>query len=184
MATIAGFYYGLVSAMVLAVLYLAVHGRRVLGMLRDGAQTASIGLGMGVGVASRLARIPVDAEQRERPHRETEGVLCRMDPGSQRRRSSDLCDARRLSVGRSDPVRRGLCARLSALDDHRLRGVGAHAEASLRPWGVAALVSLVMGLGRCCSGATGSRSQDDRCRCPSTGRRFWAQTSPSPTRSV
>ena len=32
---------------------------------------------LGVGVAPRLARIPVDAEQRERPHRETEGVLCR-----------------------------------------------------------------------------------------------------------
>lgn len=149
MATIASFYYGLVSAMVLAVLYLAVHGRGVLGVLRDGARTASIGLGTWV-LVSLPAWLAFQWTLNSgnalivRPKAFSAGWILdhnAVDPRTY------VMPGDFQSV---DLTQYGEAFVHTAYLRWTIIGFavwGLIRRASLRPWGIAALVSLVMGLG-------------------------------------
>ena len=149
MATIASFYYGLVSAMVLAVLYLAVHGRRVLGVLRDGARTASIGLGTWV-----LVSLPAWLAFQWTLNSENALIV----------RPKAFSAGWILDHNAVDPRTYVMPGDFQSVDLTQYGEAFVHTaylrwtiigfavwglirRASLRPWGVAALVSLVMGLG-------------------------------------
>lgn len=149
MATIASFYYGLVSAMMLAVLYAAVHGRHLLGVLRDGIRAARWGLGTWV-----LVSLPAWLAFQWTLNSENALIV----------RPKAFSAGWILDHNAVDPRTYVMPGDFQSVDLMQygeafvhtayLRWVvigfavwGLVRNASLRPWGVAALVSLVMGLG-------------------------------------